>query len=943
MTGIRITLLGPVRAWRGDAELPLGPAQRRAVLALLAGAEGHAVTTEELIDGVWGEALPNHAVAAIRNHVSQLRSVLEEDRTAPRVLVSAGGGYALRLGPDGTDLAVFQRLTHEAARLRAAGDPAGAAGRLRRALELPTGTPLADVPGGHAERQRERLAQLRLAVLHERLELDLELGRHGEVVDELALLVGEFPLHEGFAALLMTALYRCGRAAGALAVFADTCRALDTGLGVEPTLPLRELHERIRQGDPRLLAPAAPAAPSPAAPAAPAAAGRRTGRPLPEQLPTDASEFTGRRELLRSLVGLVEKPPAFAPTIVAVAGMGGVGKTALAVHLARRVRRHFPDGQLYVNLRGARPDPMEPGAVLVHFLRSLGVPASAVPDRTEERSALFRSLLAERRVLLVLDDARDLAQLRPLLPGSEHSAVLVTSRSTLLGLAPTRQVDLDVLEPDESLELFSRIAGRARVAAEPDAARELLEACCHLPLAIRIVAARGALRPDWSLAAIGERLADRRQRLAELSVHDLAVEACFQLSYDQLPPTAARAFRLLAVPQTADLSLPAAAAALELGEDRALDVLEDLVHAGLLESPAPDRYRYHDLLRLFAQARAEQLDPEAVRAGLVLRMVEQAVATAADAYRAVRPGHAVPDVLDSASVPALAGADRAAGRRWLDEEGGNLLSLSEQALDIAGAHRLVADLLLALDPHLENGFRWRAILDVCRRTMRQAAEKGDPRAEGRAGYMLGGGLMQLGLLDEAEPVSARAAEQARACRDLPVLAEVLNVCAMIAHLRRRTDESLVLHGETVRLAADCGSTWTEANALATSVVWHLARGDAGAADHAARRSLDLFRAVDDPFGEVYALHSTGRAARVLGDTERAISLHEQGLALADAHGFLVFEPMALVHLANCHLDAGRPAEAVERAEQAVTASRRLYRQDTETMALDLLARSRAAD
>ncbi|MFJ3794576.1 BTAD domain-containing putative transcriptional regulator [Kitasatospora sp. NPDC090091] len=938
MTGIRISLLGPVRAWRGDAELPLGPAQRRAVLAMLAGAEGRSVTTEELIDGLWGEDLPNHAVAAIRNHVSGLRSALEEDRTAPQLLVSVGGGYALRLAPDGTDLALFQQLAQDAARLRAGGDPAGAAAQLRRALELPTGAPLAGVPGGHAERQRERLAQLRLAVLHERLELDLELGRHAEQVDELTSLVEEFPLHEGLAALLMTALYRSGRPAEALATFAATCRALDTGLGVEPTLPLRDLHERIRQGDPGLAAPAAPTATAATAPAGPAAAGQRASRPRPEQLPSEASEFTGRRELVRSLVELVEQPPAFAPTIVAVAGMGGVGKTALAVHLARRVRPRFPDGQLYVNLRGGRPDPMEPGAVLVHFLRSLGVPESAVPDQLEERSALFRSLLAERRVLVVLDDARDLDQLRPLLPGSEHSTVLVTSRSSLLGLAPTRHVDLDVLKPDESLELLSRIAGRRRVAEEPDAARELLAACCHLPLAIRIVAARSALRPDWSLAAIGARLADRRQRLAELSLHDLAVEACFQLSYDQLTPGAAHAFRLLAVPQTADLSLPAAAAALELAEHAALDVLEDLVHAGLLESPAPDRYRYHDLLRLFAQARAEQLDSPQERAGLILRMVDQAVATAANAYRTVRPAHAVADAIGAVPSAGLPLSDRAAARRWLDEEDGNLLALAEQALGIADAHRVVADLLLALDPHLEAGFRWRELIDVCRRTMRQAADRGDARAEGRAGYMLGGGLMQLGRLDEAETVAARAADQARSCRDLPVLAEVLNVCAMIAHIRKRTEESLVLHAETVSLAEECGSTWTTANALATSVLWHLAGSDAGTAVRVAERSLALFRAVDDPFGEVYALHSTGRAARVLGDTERAISLHEQGLALADAHGFLVFGPMALLHLANCHLEAGRPAEAAARADQAVTASRRLHRQDTETAALDLLAR-----
>ncbi|MET9177304.1 BTAD domain-containing putative transcriptional regulator [Kitasatospora aureofaciens] len=931
MTDVRIALLGPVRAWRDGEELALGPAQRRAVLAMLAAAVGCVVTTEELVDGLWGDAPPNQAVAAIRNHISNLRAVLERDRAAPRLLVSAGGGYALRLPPDATDLAVLQDLTQEAARLRAEGDLAEAAERLRRALELQTGVPLEGIPGAHAERQRERLAQRRFAVVHERLDVDLALGRHAEVTEELFSLVAEFPLHEGLAALLMTALYRSGRRPEALAAFADTCRNLDAELGVEPTLPLRELHQRILRRDPALSARTAPGAGQ-----------GRPSRPRPAQLPTDASEFTGRRELVESLVLLLEEPSAVAPTVVAVAGMGGVGKSALAVHVAQRARRRFTDGQLYVNLRGGRPDPMEPGAVLVHFLRSLGVVESAIPEQIDERSAMYRSLLAERRVLVVLDDARDLAQLRPLLPGSERGAVLVTSRTSLLGLAPTRHVDLDVLEPDEALELFARIAGPRRVHAEPDAARELLDACCHLPLAIRIIAARSAARQDWSLAAVCDRLADRRQRLAELSLHDLAVEACFRLSYDQLPPPAARAFRLLAVPQTADLSLPAAAAALELAEQHALDLLDGLVHAGLLESPAPDRYRYHDLLRLFAQGRAEQLDPEEERAALVLRMVDQAVATAANAYRAVRPGHAVPDVLAPVAVPGLLMAGRADGRHWLDEEGGNLLALAGQALDLTGAHATVADLLLALDPYLESGFLWRELIGVCRRTMQLAAAHGDTRAEGRAGYMLGGGLMQLAEVDEAETVSGRAAEQAGACRDLPVLAEITNVRAMIAHVRGRTAESLALHHETVRLAEECGSTWSTANTLATSVVWHLACGAPDLADRAAQQSLVLFQALRDPFGEAYALQSAGRAVRGLGEADRALSLHEQVLALARTHGFPIFVASSLRHIADCHLDAGRPAEAASWAERAVTAARRLRNQSTETMALDTLARSRAA-
>ncbi|MFJ1709239.1 BTAD domain-containing putative transcriptional regulator [Kitasatospora sp. NPDC088346] len=932
VTDIRIELLGPVRVWRATEELGLGPAQRRAVLAQLAASQGRAVTTEELIEGLWGDTPPTRAVAAVRNHVSQLREVLEEDRTAPRVLVSAGGGYVLRLPPGATDLAAFQTLVREAAHLRTVGDLAGAADRLRRALELQTGVPLAGIPGAHAERLRARFAQRRLTVVHERLDIVLALGHHARKVGELASLVEEFPLHEGFRALLMTALYRSGRQSEALEAFADACRHLDATLGVEPTRPLQNLHQRILRRDPDLATPAAPVA------------GREAGgHPRPAQLPADVPEFTGRHELVEALVRLVEAPQAMAPAIVAVAGLGGVGKTTLAVHVAQRVGHRFTDGQLYVNLRGARPDPMEPGAVLARFLRSLGVAESALPEQVDERAAMYRSLLAERRVLVVLDDARDLAQVRPLLPGSEHSAVLVTSRSRLLGLAPTRQVDLDVLEADEALELFSRIAGHERVGADPEAAGELLAACCHLPLAIRIVAARTAAHPDWSLAEVCRRLADRRQRLAELSTHDLAVEACFQLSYDQLSPLAARAFRLLAVPETTDLSLPSAAAALELEDWPLLDVLEGLVQAGLLESPAPDRYRYHDLLRLFAQARAEQLDPEQERSALVLRMVDHAVATAANAYRIVRPGHGIPDVLNPVAVPGLPMPERTDGHRWLDEEGGNLLDLAGQALDITGAHAAVADLLLALDPHLDTGFLWRELIGVCRRTMQLAATHGDARAEGRAGYMLGGGLMQLHELDEAEPVSARAAEQAGACRDLPVLAEINNVLAMIAHRRQRSPrESFAFSREAIRLAEGCGSAWTKANALANSVVWHLADEEPDLACRAGEESLSMFRALGDPFGEAYALHCSGRAIRVLGDFEHAISLYEQVLTLARAHDLPVFEPSSLLFIADCHLDAGRPAEAASWAEQSVAAGQRLQMGRIEGLARDTLARALAA-
>ncbi|HVV22457.1 MAG TPA: BTAD domain-containing putative transcriptional regulator, partial [Pseudonocardiaceae bacterium] len=596
---LRFALLGQVRVWRDSAAVDVGTPQQQAVLAMLVLRAGHPVDLDELVDGVWGGDPPRTAVGTVRTYASRLRAGLGDT-----VLRTVGRGYLLDVPAGAIDVSVFERDVHAARMSKAAGHLTKAAELLRSALALCNGRPLFGVPGPYADAMRDRLAERRLQVLHDRVDVDIALGRHEQLVGELTGLCAEFPLREEFRAQLMLVLYRSGRPAEALSVYADTARLLADELGVDPGPELAKLHERILRLDDTLVEPHADTVVRPA------------------QLPADTADFTGRRQVVADLTAVLGERRGSSVVVSAVAGIGGIGKTSLAVHVAHAAVGGFPDGQLYANLRGARAEPAEPAVVLAGFLRALGVADSAVPDGVDERAALYRSVLADRRVLVVLDDARDVRQVRPLLPGSASCAVIVTSRSRLATLPATRRVDLDVLEPDEAVALLSRIAGAERVAAEHGAALALVCSCGLLPLAVRIVGARLAARSSWTVASMASRLACERDRLAELRADDLDVAACFRLGYDQLDPVAARAFRLLAVPDVPDIGLPAAAAALDLSEREAVAALERLVDLAMLESVGSDRYRYHDLLRLFARMEAERRDSPADRGDVLVRLLD---------------------------------------------------------------------------------------------------------------------------------------------------------------------------------------------------------------------------------------------------------------------------------------------------------------------------------
>jgi DNA-binding SARP family transcriptional activator/tetratricopeptide (TPR) repeat protein len=936
----RFALLGPLRAWRGEHTVDVGTPQQQAVLAMLLARGGRPVDLDELVAGVWGDAPPKAAVGAVRTYAYRLRAGLDGAESTRSVLRTVGRGYALQVPENTLDVAVFEQEVHSARTARATGELERASDLLGSALARCDGRPLSGVPGPHAGAVRNRLVERRLQVLHDRIAVDLALGRQERLVGELTQLCGEHPLREEFRAQLMLALYRSARPAEALGVYADTAQRLATELGADPGPELAALHQRVLRLDESLTLP--PSVVVPSARSEPAGPGVR-----PAQLPADTADFTGRAATVAELTAALHTSADAASALVvsSVAGIGGIGKTSLAVHVAHRVAHRFPDGQLYGVLAGARAEPADPALVLAGFLRALGVTETAIPDGLDERAALYRSVLAGRRVLVVLDDARDVAQVRPLLPGAVSSAVIVTSRCRLATLPATSRVDLDVLEPAEAVTLLARIVGAARVTAEADASASLVRACGLLPLAVRIVGARLAARPGWSIASMAERLAGHRDRLAELRADDLDVASCFRLGYDQLDPAAARVFRLLAVPDVPDIGLSAAAAVLQLSEEDAAGLLERLVDLAMLESTGADRYRYHDLLRLFARQRADLVDSADELAGVLGRLLDFQLATARNAYRVVRPGHGVSALLTGTRSAGLTVGTRDDALDWATREHAAVLVVIEQAMRMPGADRVVAvaaDLLLALDPLLELNFLWQELVAPARAVLAVAEAVGDSTAQGRVGYMLSGALMQLGRLAEAERLATWAVRAAELASDTAVLAEAHTVRGLIMALRKELPAAIAEFHTAVELAQGCGSGWGQANALLNLATACLRSGRVAEALAACQESVGLFQPLGDPFGEGHGLCTQGRVMRERGELDEAIAVFLRSLAVARNHRLPVFEVLGALEIAGCHVTAGRPADALAWAELARATAARTTWERSEAEALALLGRALAA-
>src|SRR5580692_11396281 len=706
---MRFRLLGPLEIRDGEDWRGIGAPKWRSVLAALLINAGQIVPADVLIDEVWGETRPAKTGHLISIYVLRLRRLLGD--TDSTVLVTRAPGYQLRLGPGDTDAQVFEALVREGRRAYTAGDPERAAAQLAEALALWHGSPLADVPPTSLiETEAERLADLRLDAAELRITAELACGSHAQVIPELRRLLADHSLRENLWLLLMRALDGAGRHAEALEAYGHARRVLAEELGVDPGAELRQYHAELLAKDDALTRDAgdapgiisaatvtASSGPASSAPAPPEARVPRTV-PVPAQLPADVADFTGRDDQVRRLVDLLSSAGADdesgAVRIALVAGAGGLGKTSLAVHAAHRARASFSDGQLYVDLLGATPHPLPAADVLARFLRDLGVDGREIPVDEDERAARYRTILAGRRMLIVLDNARDAAQVRSLLPGSAACAVLVTTRSRMADLASTRLVDLNVLDDDEALTLFTRVVGDERAAAEPEATAELLLACAGLPLAIRICAARLVTRSGWTIRAMANRLRDEHRRLDEMAVGDLAVRASFQVSFTTLPASAqpdgidpADAFRMLGLWDGPSISSAAAAAMFGTTEDLAIDALETLVDAHLLESKSPDRYKFHDLLRVYSSERAVADLPEQTRNAAIARLLEWYMRTADAAGTAVAPDRYDIPLAPGGAAPPLSFGTAEDALAWYDGERVNLVAATRQAAE-SGLHEI---------------------------------------------------------------------------------------------------------------------------------------------------------------------------------------------------------------------------------------------------------------
>jgi DNA-binding SARP family transcriptional activator len=603
MADLEFGILGTLEVRRNGKQVHITAPKQLTLLALLLLHRNQVVPVERLIDEIWESRPPETARNILHSLVLRLRRLLaspERDHDEIK-LMTRPPGYILLLEANQLDLCRFEELATLGRHALKRGEYGKAAGLMRDALALWRGPPLADVCATPLlTAVTVRLNESRLLVLEERIDADLKRGEFETVMGELLELVAEYPLREQFWHHLMLAAYWSGRRGEALDAYRQARTRFVEELGLEPATQLRELQAAILRDDPSLLPPVSPRGPFFASP--------------PRQLPPDIVDLTGRDEHVKSLFSLLTRDNADRAAVDSiVVGMGGIGKTALAVRVAHRVSEHFPDGQLYADLHGIGLHPALPQDVLSQFLRALGVDRTDISDDLDERAAMFRSQIARSRVLMILDNARDEAQVMPLLPGNTRCGVLVTSRNRLLGLECSQRIELDVLAEGHAIDLLARIAGRGRIAAEPEAARELAGRCGGLPLALRIAGARLASRPDWRLCQFAARFADEHRRLDQLAHDNLGVRASFAASYARLDPVAQRLFRLLGLIEAPDFPSRAGAALLNVDVADAEEILDRLVDAHLLGVGGRDRggqtrYRFHDLIRVYAREQAQTKD-----------------------------------------------------------------------------------------------------------------------------------------------------------------------------------------------------------------------------------------------------------------------------------------------------------------------------------------------
>jgi DNA-binding SARP family transcriptional activator/Tfp pilus assembly protein PilF len=892
---LAVNVLGPLAVTAGGRPVPVTAGRLRTLLVALALSAGEEVSVDRLAGMVWGEAAPAHVRRTVQIYVTRLRKLL-----GPEAVVTSPVGYGLQIDPQRVDAIRFERLLDAAA---AAGDPATERAGLAQALALWRGDPFDGLRSAWLEGvQATRLTEEYLTGLQRRIELDLDLGAGAGLVAELRELTVRHPLREPFWGHLMTALYRAGRQADALATYQRLYRLLAGELGVEPGQGLQALHRQILTASAELSPPGHPAA-QPLSSLPPAV--------TPRQLPADVVAFTGRENELADLDRIPDSDPV---VITSIDGMAGVGKTALAVHIAHRLAGRYPDGQLFIDLHGYTQgmEPVEPAEALDHLLRSLGVPGTQIPSRVDERAGLYRTRLADRRMLILLDNAATDSQVAPLLPGAPGCLALVTSRHRLAGLDHTHTLSLDTLPVADAVRLFTRTTGERRLGDPPaDLLAELAELCGRLPLAIRIAAARLRSHPTWDLPHLLLRLRNQQHRLGELEAGQRSVTAALDLSYQHLNVHQQQTYRRLGLHPGPDIEPYATAALLDSTALHATRVLDHLHDAHLLLEPVTGRYTFHDLTRAHAAQTASRDQIETAARAAVDRLLDHYRHTAARAMDAAYPyERASRPPVPPASTPGPDLPGREPALSWLDAELSNLLAAARHAAEHdRPAH--VMHLSTVLHRHLRTRGRYHDAETLHRQALVTARAAGHRTGELEALTSLGHTHRLLYRYQQASDCYQQALQIARATGHHNGELDALNGLGHIHRRQGRYAPAADYFARALQIARTAGHRDGELEALNGLGRVHRRQGRYEKAATHHQQALQIARTAGHRTGEVEALNGVGRIHQWRGRYAQAANYHEQSLRLARAAGHRAGELDALTGLSHIHRLQGRYVQAAD--------------------------------